>query len=877
MDNRPEWEAAQKALEAIKTKPKPVQPTYNYTDGKSASSFPLNIYQSPYGIPGIMYPGVNPYGGASVYNPYYPYTNMMYPYGGIKRNEVKPPSLYNDSKGKAATFLPETPLNDLNQDDLQNKDSGSNIKKFNVKMLKASVKYNSSLNKNFIDEEKEKTTLNEESINTSSNINMASNLQTTKDTKNDSNNYPPSLREYVNKCLTTLKGQEELSRVKDIIAKAFQDGSVWTKDWNQEPLPSKLNNPRTSDSPNLLGPSNPAFADDAQIGATLTVKKALYLPPKGERLPSHYAEERRQRDDYYFYDDRRRGGGGRRKGGASHDRSKGIRGIKAGKGRRDGPKPFLSTTPVFKTTGERRAGSTTSTVSSGSPSSHSRSQSKTSGSKSSRSRSRSFDADSRSPSYSSSNASAKSVEGKNRKGRRRSSSVRSKRMKINKTSGESRISKGRGFGNNRRRRQNDLDDSFNKYNSVQKGRYFSQNVENDKSSYNGQFKIRIQNDNNEINGQNRMVSNNFSNDNKTQFIEPEIITTGIQSKKNRKGRNKKVANGFAMQEAFKVNQGDVVSNKELLEKRQNRFKLNEEQESMGRRVNKFDAINNDAFIARFGIQFNENSFDTTDNISIDWTKIHVVGTSTNLERPYLRLTSAPDPEIIRPASILYKSLLLVQSKWCSEHNYHYACEQLKSIRQDLMVQNIRDSLSVAVYETHCRIALEMADREEFNQCQTQLQALYEEGQTSKFKEEFIAYQIIYHMFTNSAIDLNITLGTISPDILQNPMIQFVIHLHSAWSIGNYHRFFRLYSKKALRMSAYLIDWFIIRERKLALEKMIRAYKQSKLSISFLVNELAFTDNESCKEFIKSLNFKLTPLDEAEDTFDCKLNNSHLKN
>ena len=65
---------------------------------------------------------------------------------------------------------------------------------------------------------------------------------------------------------------------------------------------------------------------------------------------------------------------------------------------------------------------------------------------------------------------------------------------------------------------------------------------------------------------------------------------------------------------------------------------------------------------------------------------------------------------VRPLRILVQSLDFLIQKWKKEGNYTYICDQLKSLRQDLTVQRIKNEFSVKVYETHARIAIEKVNK-----------------------------------------------------------------------------------------------------------------------------------------------------------------------
>lgn len=198
----------------------------------------------------------------------------------------------------------------------------------------------------------------------------------------------------------------------------------------------------------------------------------------------------------------------------------------------------------------------------------------------------------------------------------------------------------------------------------------------------------------------------------------------------------------------------------------------------------------------------------------------VIGTCQNLEKNYFRLTAPPKPETVRPLPILQKTLDLLKKKWRTENNYGYICDQFKSLRQDLTVQHIKNEFTVSVYELHARIALEKMDLGEYNQCQTQLRALYKQ-KLGGHPAEFLAYRILYFIYTCNRTDMNDVLSDLTPADREEPAVKHALEVRSALASGNYHRYFQLFLDTP-NMGGYLMDMFVGRERLAALASICRA-------------------------------------------------------
>lgn len=294
---------------------------------------------------------------------------------------------------------------------------------------------------------------------------------------------------------------------------------------------------------------------------------------------------------------------------------------------------------------------------------------------------------------------------------------------------------------------------------------------------------------------------------------------------------------------------------------------------------------------------------TSGDESLRMTRL--IGQCTDLEKRYLRLTSEPVPERVRPLEVLEKSLPFVLNKYKtkSELKYSYVCDQMKSIRQDLTIQLIRNDFTVKVYETHARIAIENGDLGEYNQCQSNLKTLYKENGITGFNMlEFLSYRILYFILTDNfsevckvklheLFDVNISKKDKvfndkykGKNKFKNAFVDFSISIFDAIYDNNYFEFHRIHANvQKLNNSNFYKNKFkyflellvLIREkfRIKTLFTMTRSYK--KIAITYLDKVLGFNDNHNedlliylaqtlkLKEFISGSEVKFLELNSGK--------------
>ncbi|CDY44640.1 hypothetical protein Bca4012_029026 [Brassica carinata] len=284
---------------------------------------------------------------------------------------------------------------------------------------------------------------------------------------------------------------------------------------------------------------------------------------------------------------------------------------------------------------------------------------------------------------------------------------------------------------------------------------------------------------------------------------------------------------------------------------------------------------------RLGEDFDESGCRSVEDI--DWNALTVKGTCQEIEKRYFRLTSAPDPSAVRPEDVLEKALLMVQD---SQKNYLYKCDQLKSIRQDLTVQRIHNHLTVKVYETHARLALEAGDLPEYNQCLSQLKILYAEG-IEGCSLEFAAYSLLYiTLHSNNNRELLSSMSRLSKEAKKDEAVRHALSVRGAVTSGNYVMFFRLY-KTAPNMNSFLMDLYVEKMRYKAVTFMSRSCRPT-IPVSYIAQVLGFTNTlsegtgeketngvEVCSEWLKAHGASLIADSNGDMLLDTKVSTTNL--
>jgi hypothetical protein len=270
----------------------------------------------------------------------------------------------------------------------------------------------------------------------------------------------------------------------------------------------------------------------------------------------------------------------------------------------------------------------------------------------------------------------------------------------------------------------------------------------------------------------------------------------------------------------------------------------------------------------------------------------IVGTSTKLEKPYLRLTTFPNVQNVRPQPILEKALQHVKTEYKINQNFEWANDQLKSIRQDITVQGIRTDFCLEVYEAHARILLENGDLSEFNQCQSMIRNItkgkdiwleHEEDhermsngkllrQTAQHSDEFCAYQLLYTIVQNSWSDFNKALGEAAD--ISGPSSQHAFQVVQSVIHNNYRLFFRLY-RSSPNLSAYLMDFLVKRVRAEAYDRIIASFRPT-LDIEYFRDALQFQDSGEATEFLNNSGAVYVQDSEAKWLVDCKASYARLQ-
>lgn len=274
---------------------------------------------------------------------------------------------------------------------------------------------------------------------------------------------------------------------------------------------------------------------------------------------------------------------------------------------------------------------------------------------------------------------------------------------------------------------------------------------------------------------------------------PPPLTSQLISQQ---GSNQNFNNQMSQQNNFTINNQNNPNfpGKGKKKKKNKKNKFNQQQQQNQFLIN--EANNDDEYNSSLAQTLTSRQKISSLQDEID-QEATIVGTSTNLEKEYLRIAGDQDidPSKVRPLAILKESLHYCLDKYNQNQNYEYISEQLRSIRQDLSVQHIEDPFTVEVYETHTKLAILNKDWSNANQSMVQLEIYYAK-KLGIFQNicEFWKYRIIYLFGVEDIDGLCSFVPKIDNNVLQSRDVQFAIYLWEISQSGEWMKYFSIMKK-----------------------------------------------------------------------------------
>ncbi|KAF4679494.1 Leukocyte receptor cluster (LRC) member 8 [Perkinsus olseni] len=242
---------------------------------------------------------------------------------------------------------------------------------------------------------------------------------------------------------------------------------------------------------------------------------------------------------------------------------------------------------------------------------------------------------------------------------------------------------------------------------------------------------------------------------------------------------------------------------------------------------------------------------------------YVKGTCRHLEKEYLRLTGPAKAEFVRPPSVLTAAFDRLQEIH-HERSWEYVSGQLRAIRQDMKVQGLDGSeLSLSVYTTNARWALDSHDLVQFIQCLSAVTRQIHVGSTvlsEDVRAEFLAYEIVYCALQNFHADqlrFLRRLNSMPEGIRRHKFIRSALRVRSWAAVGNYFRILKVYGCLCERPRQFgsmvpshmlaLLELFVGDLRLRFLRCLTKAYMQ--LRVPVVTRWLRFCTDDDCRSFL----------------------------